>query len=128
MSGGHFNYMNDTLCREIFAWGVYSDYGDSGFEQSKLARKINPMEDRVMSELIFDVFCILHSFDWYQSGDTGEDTYKADVKRFKDKWLKLIPEHRVREIIADELIAMRDELYQAFNIDGGDSECSTPQT
>lgn len=128
MSGGRFDYKNDYLCEEIFDWRIHPNYGDAGFNQSKLARKFNPMEDLVMSELIFDVFCILHSFDWYQSGDTGEDTYNADVKRFKDKWLKQPPEHRVREIIDDELNAVRDKLYQSFNITGGDTECSTPQT
>lgn len=128
MSGGHFEYLNDRLCQDIFGWSISPDYGDRGFNQSKIARKINPIEDLVMSELIFDVFCILHSFDWYKSGDTGEDDYKVDVRRFKDKWLNQIPEQRVREIIDDELRTKRDELYQAFNIDGGDSECSTPLT
>lgn len=126
MSGGHFSYQNDNLCYEMFGWGLSPNYGDRGFEQSKLARKRNPLEDLVISELVFDVFCLLHSYDWYASGDTCKETYQADVKRFKDKWLKQLPETYVREIIDDEITSLRDELYQAFNIDGGDtSSCTT---
>lgn len=126
MSGGYFEYNNDVLCGEIFGYGIRANYGEQGFEQSKLARKINPLEDLVMSELVFDVFCILHSFDWYKSGDTCEETYRADVKRFKDKWLNRLSKLRIRETIDDEITSLRDELYQAFNIDGGDtSSCTT---
>ena len=117
MSGGHFNYQNDRLCHEIFGWGVSPDYGDKGFEKSKIARRINPLEDLVLSELVFDVFCILHSFDWYQSCDTCEETYQKDVKRFKDKWLKLLPQEKIKEIADDELEAVRERLYSAFCLD-----------
>lgn len=126
MSGGHFSYHNDDLCHELYGWTVFPDYGDRGFNKSKLARQINPLEDLVISELVFDVFCLLHSYDWYASADTCKETYQADVKRFKDKWLKQLPETYVREIIDDEINAVRDKLYQAFNIDGGDtSSCTT---
>lgn len=114
MSGGHFNYQNDHVCCEIFGWGVNPDYGKEGFEQSKIARRLNPLEDIVMSELVFDVFCVLHSFDWYKSGDTCEETYRKDVQRFKDKWLKLLPQERIKEIVDDELEAVRERLYSAF--------------
>ena len=114
MSGGHFDYRNDHLCHEIFGWGIYPDYGKKGFEQSKTARRLNPLEDLVMSELVFDVFCVLHSFDWYQSGDTCNETYLKDVQRFKEKWLKLLSKDRIKEIVDDELAATRERLYSAF--------------
>lgn len=117
MSGGHFDYQNDNLCHDIFGWGVSPDYGDDGFNQSKIARRLNPLEDLVLSELVFDVFCILHSFDWYKSGDTREETYREDVKRFKDKWLKLLSRKRIKEIADDELEAVRERLYSAFRLD-----------
>lgn len=119
MSGGRFNYQNDNLCREIFSWEVSANYGDSGFAQSNHARRIDPMDDLIMSELIFDVFCVLHSYDWWQSGDTCEDTYRADVQRFKDKWLTKLSDDRVREIIDDELNVVRGRLYNAFFPNGG---------
>lgn len=116
MSGGRFNYRNDYLCNDIFSWSVSADYGDRGFIQSDVARRINPLEDLVMSELVFDVFCILHSYDWYTSGDTDEETYRADVQHFKAKWLKPMRGKRAKEIVDDELEAMREKLYQAFGV------------
>jgi hypothetical protein len=115
MSGGHFNYTNDTLCSEIYNWMVSPDYGDSGFNKSKLARRVDPFEDIIISELVFDVFCLMHSYDWYASADTGEEIYRKDVQRFKDKWLKQMPEERVKEIIEDELNLARERLYNAFS-------------
>lgn len=121
MSGGHFNYSNDRLCSEIFDWGVSADYGEHGFKHSNVARRINPLKDRIISELVFDVFCLLHSFDWYESGDTCEETYREDVKRFKEKWLKPFSEDRAKEIIEDEISRLREDLYDTFNIGkGGD--------
>lgn len=86
MSGGAYNYINDRACSEIFGW-MYPDYGEKGFSRASEARKIDPMEDKQLSELCWDMFCLLHSLDWYKSGDTCEDTYREDVNRFKNKWL-----------------------------------------
>lgn len=116
MSGGRFNYSNDRACRDIFGWHIDCDYGESGFSQSKLARRIDPLEDKVMSELVFDVFCVLHSYDWCACGDTCEDTYRADVQRFKDKWLKDMRGKRAKEIVDDELEEVRKKLYLAFGV------------
>lgn len=114
MSGGHFNYINDSTCREIFGWNIDCDYGECGFSQSEAARRLDPLEDKVMSELVFDVFCVLHSYDWYASGDTCEETYRADVQHFKDKWLKSMRGKRAKEIVDDELEEVRKKLYLAF--------------
>ena len=117
MSGGHFNYQNDSICSEIFDWRISPDYGEHGFKQSKLARRINPLKDGLISELVFDVFCLLHSYDWYESGDTCEETYRKDVKYFKEKWLKQISPERMKEIIEDEISNLREELYSTFSLD-----------
>ena len=116
MSGGHFDYRNDSLCRDIYGWGISVNYGEKGFNQSKFARRLNPLEDLVISELVFDVFCLLHSFDWYQSGDTSKETYREDVKRFKEKWLKSLSKSYINEVINDEISRLREELHEAFNL------------
>ena len=67
-----------------------------------------------MSELVWDVFCVLHSFDWYKSADTCEEGYREDVERFKKKWLKGISEDRVKEMISRELETARSELEKAL--------------
>lgn len=125
MSGGHFDYSNDRLCHEIFGWEVSADYGEAGFKQSKIARRLDPLDDILLSELVFDVFCVLHSYDWWQSGDTGEDTYRKDVQRFKDKWLKQLTDERIKEIIDDELNVTRGRLYNAFFKNGGNNNDNT---
>ena len=119
MSGGHFDYSTDRACSEVFGWVVSADYGERGFEQSKVARQLDPLEDAIMSELVFDVFCILHSYDWYASCDTCEETYRADVKRFKEKWLKPMDGRRAKEIVDDELEAVQRKLYRAFGAEEG---------
>lgn len=119
MSGGHFNYSTDNACRDVFGWDVWPDYGDDGFKQSAKARAIDPLEDIVMSELVFDVFCVLHSYDWYASGDIGEEAYREDVKRFKAKWLHPMSEDCAKEIVDGELKVVRDRLYRALGIEEG---------
>lgn len=124
MSGGHFDYENDHLASQIYDYLLTPTYGANGFGQSKLARQINPFEDIVISELIFDVFCLIHSYDWYKSGDTCEKTYRDDVLYFKNKWLRPLRESYIRSIIDDEIQRARDSLYTAFNIQGVSDENS----
>lgn len=113
MSGGAFDYTNDRACQEIFSW-MSPDYGECGFSKAEKARKLNPLEDKQLSELCWDMFCLLHSLDWYKSGDTGEDTYMEDVKRFKDKWLKKDAGTAWKEEIDKSIEELRKELYKTL--------------
>lgn len=119
MSGGCWGYQNDNLSHEIFGWGLYPDYGEDGFEQSAIARKKNPLEDRVLSEMLWDMLCVLHSYDWYTSGDTCEETYRADVARFKKKWLKASAEELTKREIDEALEETRQELYKSLGVNDG---------
>lgn len=83
MSGGHFDYLNDRTASEIFGWNLYPDYGQAGFQQARAARRMNPLEDKQLSELCWDMFCLLHSYDWYASGDTDRDGYLEDINTSK---------------------------------------------
>ena len=115
MSGGTWNYANDNLAGDIFGWGLDVDYGLNR-EEHKIsamrARKADPLEDKELSELVFDVFCLLHSYDWYNSADTGEDTYRSDIKAFKDKWLKRSGLQRIKDEIEKTLAETRINLYR----------------
>ena len=115
MSGGRFNYMNRTLCSEMFnAWSEYG-MGDKEYQNNvKIVKRQNTFEDKVISELIYDVFCLIHSYDWYASGDICEETYRKDVNFFKKKWLKLSDEKRIRQYVDDELEFAREELLKAL--------------
>ena len=114
MSGGYFNYRNDSACNEIFGYNIYPNYGDKGFSQSKKARQINPLEDKMISELVFDCFCLLHSFDWYKCGDTDEEDYKEDVNRFKRKWFKKPMKDIIKRMIDDDIDELRKQMYEQY--------------
>lgn len=119
MSGGHWNYQNDSAARAIFGWNMDVDYGEEGFSQGKYARRNNPLDDKMLSEMCWDMFCLLHSYDWYASGDTGKDDYLADLKYFREKWLNVPAEELVHREIDKALSEAREDLLQIF---GGDKE------
>lgn len=118
MSGGRWNYGQCNLGYEMFPTSSVS-YGLGEYEYDasiKQARKMNPMEDKQISELVFDVLCLIYSADWYRSGDTGEETYRKDVEFFKNKWLKAKYENLVKEAIDKNIEEARNELYTEFGI------------
>lgn len=115
MSGGRWNYKSDELAYELFSW-MSPDYGTKGFKQSATARKLNPLEDKQISELCWDMLCLLHSCDWYQSGDTSEETYRADIKYFKDKWLKPTASELAKSEIDKSILEVKEELYKALGV------------
>ena len=122
MSGGHFNYTNDSLCELMFDWSLRPDYGEKGFAKSLLARRVNPLEDAELSEIVYDLFCVLHSYDWYVSGDTSPETYYEDVLRFKQKWLKTTQLQRCKRQIDLELAECRSDLYRIFGLEETDKD------
>ena len=84
MSGGHFDYTDSQAKSEIFGW---------------TDKPTNVFEDREISELIFDVFDLIHDYDWYVSGDTDENDWLQAKRAFKAKWLHSQPEERTKAII-----------------------------
>lgn len=124
MSGGRWNYSQCNLGYDMFpgcdiCYGLgddvrskYSNYTSS----VKLARKLDPMEDKQLSELVFDVLCLVYSADWYKSGDTGEDTYLADVQYFKQKWFGSSPDKQVRDEIDKSVAEVKEELYKSLGL------------
>ena len=101
MSGGHFDYIDQRAKNEIFGY-----FGEE---------KENVFEDREISELIYDVFELIHDFDWYKSGDTCKETYLKKKAEFKKKWLGKRPE-RVKQIIDDAIAEVKQELYETYGV------------
>lgn len=115
MSGGRFDYRNDYVCEDIF--GVYPSYGLGNKEMDdgrRLARRRNPFENTMISELVFDVFCLIHSLDWYKSGDTGEDTYLEDVEYFSKKWLHRDYIDLAKTEVEKSIEELRGTLFKTF--------------
>ena len=115
MSGGRFNYTNDSLSSEMFNY-LSTSYGQSEFDLADQARRINPLKDRQVSELCWDLLCLIHSFDWMISGDTGEESYAEDLRYFKKKWLKTPPEELVKREVDKTIAELKADLYDEFGI------------
>lgn len=93
MSGGSHNYIaneiNEALFENRFENRIDNHYKNVCNEKiARIARNLNPMHDRELSELMADVMCLLYGLEWYESCDIGEETYKECVKKFKSKWMK----------------------------------------
>ena len=104
MSGGHFEYADQRAKNEIF--------GYLGDEQ-----KENVFEDEEISELVWDVFQLIHDFDWYKSGDTCEETYLEKKSAFKKKWFKSDRKVRLKGYVDDRLKEVKDELYRLMGVE-----------
>ena len=121
MSGGYFCGHANRLAEDLFAFN-YPHYGQKGFSGAALARQQNPLEDKTISELTWDLLCVLHAFDYYKSGDIGEDAYREDVERFKAKWCKPYSKKRAKEIVDAEVAALRTELYRDFGLEATNAQ------
>lgn len=102
MSGGLYDYRDLDLKNEIFGWN---------------REKGNVFEDKEITELIYDVFGLIHEFDWYQSGDTDEEDYLIAKKNFKEKWFETPAEMRIQNIIDNSIEELREELYKTYGIE-----------
>lgn len=65
----------------------------------------------------YDVFCLLHSYDWAESGDTDMDAYQKDVEIFKSRWFKKARKDRIKEMIDISTEKLKEDLYQAFGFE-----------
>lgn len=76
----------------------------------------NEMQDREMDDLIVDLAEVFHDLEWWQSGDSSEEVYREQVKKFKDKWLHQSAESRIANYIDEELEETRKQLYNMLSI------------
>lgn len=108
MSGGYFNYEDRTLKNRIFGYAC---------ESSRQARADNRLEDKVVSEIAYDIFNVLHAYDYYQEGDKTEEEYRKAVKKFKDKWFsKKFNEKYCRELVSEECEMLRKQLLSDLDV------------
>jgi hypothetical protein len=98
MSGGRFDYKDMELKSEMFGW---------------TDKPRNVLEDRELSELTWDLFEVIHAYDWYVSGDTSKETYLKAKNEFKKKWLSNRGVN-VRRIVDEAVNELKAELYETF--------------
>ena len=106
MSGGAWDYLDARLKEEIFGYS----WGNEKYDGR------NVLEDRELSEMLYDMFTLLHDYDWYVSADTSEKKYLESKKKFKDKWLKN-PRVRVQRVIDSAVEDLKQELYKTYGIE-----------
>ena len=107
MSGGHFDYRDSSLQAEIFGWET---------ETTEEAMKRNPLQDKEISGLVFDMLQLLHAYDWAICGDTNMEDYRNEAQKFKDKWLNSEAKDRIRYVIDNSLKDLKEELYMSFGL------------
>ena len=103
MIGGMFYGSDTTLKNILFRW---SD------------EPINVFEDEVISELVWDVFDLIQSLDYYKSRDTSKDAYLNDKEAFKKKWLGKSNGSVARKIVDESIEDLRQKLYGTFGLKG----------
>ena len=121
MSGGCWNYMNDSAASEILGYHIYVGYGLDSDKHEKNYKQVvrdNPLGDPEISALVYDVFCLLHSYDWAESGDTDMNDYQKDVEIFKKRWFKKARKDRIKEMIdiSTEKLHSYIAVYYLFHI------------
>lgn len=102
MSGGSHNYIASTIDSALFEYLIDTHYKNvCDAKNARIARNLNPMHDRELSELMADVICLLYGLEWFDSCDIREETYKECVNKFKSKWLKRTEKDRLNSYLED---------------------------
>ena len=101
MSGGLFDYADETLKNEIFKWAD---------------KPTDEFEDREISELVWDVFDLINSFDYYRCCDISKETYLKRKDEFKKKWFGDNRGLRIQKIVDESIDELRQELYETFGL------------
>ena len=70
------------------------------------------MHDIELNDLIADLCKVLHAVEWWQSGDTCEETYRETVEKFKKKWFGGDRKTRLKGYIDKQTGLLREELLQ----------------
>lgn len=126
MSGGKFDYEDQYLCTKIYSYDIDAVYGIGSDEQkknAKLARRKNPLKDSTISEMVYDMFCLLHSFDCGMSGDTSEDAYRRDLSAFWNKWLKPPAKKIIERTVNHGISDLEDRLWVELGLGRKDRCC-----
>lgn len=116
MSGGSHNYIaneiNEALFGDRFENRIDNHYKNVSDEKiARIARNLNPMHDRELSELMADVMCLLYGLEWFDSCDIGEEKYKECVNKFKAKWMHRTENDRLNSYLGD-LKSYYEELFE----------------
>ena len=117
MSGGHGVYTHDQLGQNIFGWSTsMRDKIGSESYQKELEKVIrgNALKDFELSELVYDVLCLLHTYDYVFSDDWDEKALQEQIAAFKTKWLKSSRKDRIKSMIDTCMECLKEDLYSSL--------------
>lgn len=100
MSGGSYNYIYCSLSEECEG----------------------RMYDAEMNDMISDLCSLLRALEWWQSGDSSEESYRLTLSEFKKKWFESDREERLRGYIDNQISVVRSELYSLIGLDAKESD------
>lgn len=87
MSGGSLNYLAFKMNDELYDQACVHYSNVDNPKEAICARRDDPFEDSDISELVFDVACVVHALEWYKSGDICEETYREILAKFKKNYM-----------------------------------------
>ena len=102
MSGGCWNYMNDSTANEILGYHIYVGYGLDSERHEKNYRMVvreNPLGDPEIPQLSYTMYSAFFTHMIGLVQDTDFDVYQKDVAIFKDRWFKRAQVDRIKEMI-----------------------------
>lgn len=103
MSGGSYCYMFNRIEEEY----------------------VGRMFDSQLNSMMKDLVEVLHDLEWWQSCDTGEETYRRTVTKFKKKWFKQT-KIDVQKQIESKFEQTKDELLKEFEyLKDVENECNS---
>lgn len=111
MSRGYFDYHNIVLRDKLFPRCYHNTPG-----QTKMARRDDPMEDKLLSELVYDIMEVLDDLDCYKTGDINEAEYRETTEAFRAKWFDITNEDLLRREIENNLTEVKENLYKSFGL------------
>ena len=65
--------------------------------------------------MTWDLLNLIHTFDYYKSGDCGKEKYLNEKKAFKNKWFSNRGV-RIRNVIDSAIDDLKEELYETYGI------------
>lgn len=93
-------------------------YTDSQFKSELFGwtdKPVNVLEDRELSDMTWDLLNLIHTFDYYKSGDCSKEKYLTEKKSFKNKWFSNRGV-RIRSVIDTAIEEIKEELYETYGI------------
>lgn len=117
MSGGHFDYFHDKITQQIFDWNidVNDDMGSKDqVRAANIARQMNPLNDVELSEMLYDLACVMKAHDWYISCDTGPESYDEAKQYFKEKWFGKTQKQRINAQVERAALQLKRDIKNMF--------------